>query len=256
MFDIYLIFKENLNGNLNFLQFLNYDLNVLIDGEAISNLTKNEEMYSDFCVKLSVATKKIIENISFCETFFEGEIKTNSKLNIFLRKLKKITLLPIIILIDTLNGNTSLKARKQYISECMKISLQVSEKFIKYSNVVFKELIVYLIENISSTSNMSMIIDILEQNSSCLKNFNVLRDLITLKETLDILNSHNIKSNLLDLLKVDLLIKRQGLNFFKSSFFELFSSCLTKMIRERKTDIYTKLLDQNLGIVNVFGVIF
>ncbi len=130
MFDIYLIFKENLNGNLNFLQFLNYDLNVLIDGEAISNLTKNEEMYSDFCVKLSVATKKIIENISFCETFFEGEIKTNSKLNIFLRKLKKITLLPIIILIELLNGNTSLIARKQFISECIKISLMVSETFI------------------------------------------------------------------------------------------------------------------------------
>jgi cell division FtsZ-interacting protein ZapD len=101
---------------------------------------------------------------------------------------------------------------------------------------------------------MAMIIEILEQNSNCIKNFNVLRDLTTMKEILDILNSHNIKSNLLDMLKIDLLIRRQGVNFFKSSYFELLSSCVTKMIRERKADTYTKLLDQNLGIVNVFEV--
>ena len=102
---------------------------------------------------------------------------------------------------------------------------------------------------------MEMIIDILEQNSNCIKNFNVLRDLVTMKETLDILTSYNIKSNLLELLKVDLSIKQKGLSFFKSTHFENLSSCLTKMIRERKSEIYSKLLDQNIGITNVFVVI-
>lgn len=125
LFDIYLLIKNSLIVNLTFKQFLNSDLNVLVDGEAISNITKNEEMYSDFCCKISELSKKIIENISFSETFFEGEIQKSSELNIFLRKLKKITLLPIIILIELLNGNTSLSARKKYISQCMNISLQV-----------------------------------------------------------------------------------------------------------------------------------
>lgn len=125
LFSIYITLKENSNVNINFKHFLNTDINSLIDGEAISILTKNEDKYSHFCHEICLLSKKIIENLSFCETFFEGEVKTSSKLNIFLRKLKKITLLPIVILIEILNANTSLRARKLFITQCMNISVQV-----------------------------------------------------------------------------------------------------------------------------------
>lgn len=100
-----------------------------------------------------------------------------------------------------------------------------------------------------------MIIEILEDNSLCLKNFNVIKDLINLKELLEIISDYGIKANLLEILSTDIAIKNGKQSFFKSCHFEMLSTCLTKMIRERKTEVFSKLLDQNTRIFDIFSVI-
>ena len=238
------------------------DVALLIDSENIHDLIKNDEKYVNFCNVIlffkqdfCLISKKIRENLNYCEKYFESEFLSDNDLKLFFKKVKRITQLPIIVLEEIINGKVSIVSKNIFIKQFITITEMVLKFNIQNTNVVFKQLITFLIENLASSSNIKMTIDILEKNSECFKNFNVLKDLINLRELIDICNNYCIKANPLDILKTDIAIKSRTVDFYKSPHYEILSGCLTKMIKERKTEIYSKLLDNNKSIVDVFSVI-
>ena len=65
------------------------------------------------------------ENLVYCEEFFDKEVKEDINFNLFLKKLRRITELPILVLDEIINGNISILFKNIFIKQFITIGEMV-----------------------------------------------------------------------------------------------------------------------------------
>ena len=70
-------------------------------------------------------SKKIRENLNYCEKYFESEFLSDNDLKLFFKKVKRITQLPIIVLEEIINGKVSIVSKNIFIKQFITITEMV-----------------------------------------------------------------------------------------------------------------------------------